>query len=93
MSPASFLLSPDSVWAASRYELPHRIKQKIDTETCSVSILWSVNGIHMSLGHALGGGPAECRAADQLDRRAEILPEFRSKTDNVEAVRKERHRS
>jgi hypothetical protein len=35
-----FLYCPrDSVWAASRDELPQRIKQKIDTEKCLVSIL------------------------------------------------------
>jgi histone-lysine N-methyltransferase SETMAR len=39
----------DSVWAASRDELPQRIKQKIDTEKCLVSILWSVKGIHTLL--------------------------------------------
>jgi hypothetical protein len=36
----------DSVWAASRDELPQRIKQKINTEKFLVSIIWSVNGIH-----------------------------------------------
>jgi hypothetical protein len=35
----------NSVWAASRDELPQRIKQKIDTGKCLVMILWSVNGI------------------------------------------------
>jgi hypothetical protein len=32
-----------------RDELPQRIKQKIDTEKCLVSILWLVNGIHTLL--------------------------------------------
>jgi hypothetical protein len=42
-----FFSSPlDSVWAASRDEFPQRIKQKIDMETCLVSIPWSVNGIN-----------------------------------------------
>jgi hypothetical protein len=35
----------DSVWAASGDEVSQRIKQKIDTEKCLVSNLWSVNGI------------------------------------------------
>jgi hypothetical protein len=37
-----------SVWA-SRDERPRCIKQIIDTEKCSVSILWSVNGLHSLL--------------------------------------------
>jgi hypothetical protein len=40
----------DSIWAASRDdELPQRIRQKIDTEKCLISILWSVNGIYSLL--------------------------------------------
>jgi hypothetical protein len=39
----------DSVWATSCDELPQRIKQKIDTEKCLLSILWSVNDIHCLL--------------------------------------------
>jgi hypothetical protein len=38
-----------SVWARSHDEFPQRIKQKIHTEKCLVSILWSVNGIHSLL--------------------------------------------
>jgi histone-lysine N-methyltransferase SETMAR len=34
-----------SVWAPSRDELPERIKQKIGTEKCLISVIWSVNGI------------------------------------------------
>jgi hypothetical protein len=33
----------------SRDEVPERISQKIDSEKCLISVLWSVNGIH-SLG-------------------------------------------
>jgi hypothetical protein len=36
----------DSVWTASHDELSQRIKQKTTMEKCSVSILWSVHGIH-----------------------------------------------
>jgi hypothetical protein len=39
----------DSGSAASRDELPQRIKQKINMENCLVSILWLVNGIHSLL--------------------------------------------
>jgi hypothetical protein len=39
----------DSVRVTSRDELPQRIKQRIDTEECLVSIHWSVNGIHSFL--------------------------------------------
>jgi hypothetical protein len=39
----------DSISAASRDELPQRTKQKIDTEKCLVSILWSVSRIHSFL--------------------------------------------
>jgi hypothetical protein len=39
----------DSIWPASRDELPQRIKPKISTEECLVSILWSLNGIHSLL--------------------------------------------
>jgi hypothetical protein len=35
-----------SVWAQSRNDIPERIKQRINTEKCLVSIIWSVNGIH-----------------------------------------------
>jgi hypothetical protein len=42
-----FLYSPhNSAWAASGDALPERVTQKIDTEKCQMSILWSVNGIH-----------------------------------------------
>jgi transposase len=42
-----FLYYPrDSMWAPSRDDLPDRIKQKIDTEKCLISVLWSVRGIH-----------------------------------------------
>jgi hypothetical protein len=45
-----FFDSPrDSVWAALRDELLQPIKQKIETENCPVSILWSVNGIRSPL--------------------------------------------
>jgi hypothetical protein len=40
-----FYYPRDLVWAASRGELPQRIKRKSDTEKCSVSLLWSVNRI------------------------------------------------
>jgi transposase len=36
----------DSIWAQSRDEVPERIRQKIDSEKCLISVLWSVNGIH-----------------------------------------------
>jgi hypothetical protein len=36
----------DLVWAASRDQLLHRIKQKTGTEKCLVSIFWLANGIH-----------------------------------------------
>jgi hypothetical protein len=39
----------DSIWAAPRDDLPHRIKQKIGTEKCLISIVWSVNGIYRLL--------------------------------------------
>jgi histone-lysine N-methyltransferase SETMAR len=39
----------ESVWAASREDVPERLRQKIDTEKCLISILWSVNGIHSLL--------------------------------------------
>jgi hypothetical protein len=39
----------DSAWAVPRHELPQYIQQKIDTENCLVSILWSVSGIHSLL--------------------------------------------
>jgi hypothetical protein len=39
----------NSVWAAPHDELPQRIKQKIDTEKCSVSIICSVDGIQSLL--------------------------------------------
>jgi hypothetical protein len=35
-----------SVWVPSRDEVPERIKQKIETEKCRISVIWSVNGIH-----------------------------------------------
>ena len=42
-----FLYYPrDSIWAQSRDEVPERISEKIDSEMCLISILWSVNGIH-----------------------------------------------
>jgi hypothetical protein len=34
------------VWARSREEVPERIKQKMDTEKCGISIIWFVNRIH-----------------------------------------------
>jgi hypothetical protein len=34
------------VWAPSRDEVPERFKQKLDTEKCLISVIWSVNGIH-----------------------------------------------
>jgi hypothetical protein len=37
---------PDTARAASRDELPERIKRKIDTENCLISVLWSDNRIH-----------------------------------------------
>jgi hypothetical protein len=41
-----FLSYPhDSAWGASRDELRERVTQKIDTEKCLISILWSVNAI------------------------------------------------
>jgi hypothetical protein len=36
----------DSIWAQSRDEVPETISQKIDSEKCLISVLWSVNGIH-----------------------------------------------
>jgi hypothetical protein len=36
----------DLIWEAPRDELPQRIKRKIDTEKCLVSIFWLVNRIH-----------------------------------------------
>jgi hypothetical protein len=36
----------DSIWASSRDEVPERVSQKIDTEKCLISLLWSVSGIH-----------------------------------------------
>jgi histone-lysine N-methyltransferase SETMAR len=42
-----FLYYPrDFTWPASRNDLPEKIRQKIDTEKCLISILWSVYGIH-----------------------------------------------
>jgi transposase len=38
--------SHDSIWTQSRDEVPERISQKIDTEKCLLSVLWSVSGIH-----------------------------------------------
>jgi hypothetical protein len=38
--------SPNSVWAESRDTLPERIRRKIDTEKCLISVFWSVNRIH-----------------------------------------------
>jgi transposase len=35
-----------SIWAQSRDEVPERMSQKIDSEKCLISALWSVNGIH-----------------------------------------------
>jgi hypothetical protein len=37
------------VWVLSRDEIPERIKPKIDTEKCIISVIWSVNGIHSLL--------------------------------------------
>jgi hypothetical protein len=36
----------ESAWAASRDQLPENVSQKIDTEKCLISVLWSINGIH-----------------------------------------------
>jgi hypothetical protein len=36
----------ESPWAASQGEVPERIKHKNDTETCLISVIWSVNRIH-----------------------------------------------
>jgi hypothetical protein len=41
-----FYCARDSVWAASRNELPQRTRQKTETEKVLDSILWSVDGIH-----------------------------------------------
>jgi transposase len=41
-----FYNPPDSAWAESRDTLPERIRRKIDTEKCLISVLWSVNRIH-----------------------------------------------
>jgi hypothetical protein len=49
-----FDYSRDSVWATSRVELHQRIKEKIDTEKCLVSILWSVDEIHSLLMSLMG---------------------------------------
>jgi hypothetical protein len=38
--------SLDSIWMSSRDDIPERASQKIDTEKCLISLLWSVNGIH-----------------------------------------------
>jgi hypothetical protein len=35
----------DAAWAASRDELPERVKRKIDTGESQISVVWSVNGI------------------------------------------------
>jgi hypothetical protein len=35
-----------SIWASSRYEVPERVSQKIDTEKCLISRLSFVNGTH-----------------------------------------------
>jgi hypothetical protein len=39
----------DSIWEASRDQLPQSIKQKINTENYLVSIFWLVNGIYSLL--------------------------------------------
>jgi hypothetical protein len=39
----------ESIWAPSRDDVPEKIEQKIDTEKCLISIIWSVNGIHSLL--------------------------------------------
>jgi hypothetical protein len=42
-----FLYFPrDLIWAASRDDVPERVSQKINTEKCLISLLWSLNGIH-----------------------------------------------
>jgi hypothetical protein len=42
-----YLLYPhESAWVASRHQLPENVSQKIDTEKCLTSVLWSINGIH-----------------------------------------------
>jgi hypothetical protein len=37
------------VWVPSRDKVPEKIKQRIDTEKCPISVIWSVNGIHSLL--------------------------------------------
>jgi histone-lysine N-methyltransferase SETMAR len=39
----------ESAWAESRDQLPVRVSQKINTEKCLISVLWSANGIHALL--------------------------------------------
>jgi hypothetical protein len=42
-----FLYYPrDLIWTPSRDEVPERLRQKINTEKCLISLLWSVNGIY-----------------------------------------------
>jgi hypothetical protein len=36
----------DSASAESRDTLPERVRRKIDTEKCLISVLWSFSGIH-----------------------------------------------
>jgi hypothetical protein len=38
-----------SVWPSSRDEAPERLKRKIDTKQCFMSVIWPVNGIHSLL--------------------------------------------
>jgi hypothetical protein len=42
-----YLYNPsDSAWPESRDTLPERIRRKIRTNKCLISVLWSVTGIH-----------------------------------------------
>jgi hypothetical protein len=44
--PWFFLYHPcDSDWGTSRDEFSQRVRHKINTQNCLVSILWSVNGV------------------------------------------------